>query len=156
MRSTSIFVVFGGLLVALLVWTIMNNLTTSGDPAMKTAQAFMLAVSKQDAATLTSLVDKDTTEVTKAGNNITSLQFKELNATEGAFLKCPAYTWTYADLSTLTMSTEDPLYHAADSSLATVSYSHDVKMYLHKDKADGKWKVFYITAPVQPKQPGQA
>lgn len=150
MRSSSVFVTFGAVLIIILLWSIYNNVATAHDPVQRAAQNFFAAVAQQDAAKTEQFVDPSTVTITKVDNKITSFAFTAIHG-GGVFTANPTSLWTYTDLMALTTVPNLQPDVANDTGVATILMSEGVKMYLHRmGKGNAAWKVFYISAPKSP------
>ena len=142
MRSWTTFIVFGGILLALILVYGISQLSTASDPVMRTAQQFLDAVKKNDAATAEALIDPSMGRISKAGNKILSVKFNETSKiVNAAFNKKESISWDYLELSSLALDLNlKPVI--LDNNLAGAPLQFGQKIYLRRIGND--WKIFYI------------
>jgi hypothetical protein len=146
MRSSTTFLIFAGLVVLLVIYGMISESQRSQNPPVKATIAFVAAVKANDAARVETLSDAKTTTMIAAGNKIISLQFGKIAPFPGAFVKKDAVTWSYGELSRLTL---DPAVapvmlenKETGEKAATLALQNNYKIYLHT--VGREWKVFYV------------
>ena len=145
MRSWTIFILFGIVLVALLIYTQLAKYSTTTHPAVLAAQSFFNAVKSNSAAEATKYLDTTNATLHANGNFIVSLDFKETMPANGAFLRQPAAHWTYATLTSMSVDTDTQPREDDTASIATVRLSGGYTALLKK--GDTGWKLHYILQP---------
>ncbi|MHB9131725.1 MAG: hypothetical protein ACYDBB_11635 [Armatimonadota bacterium] len=150
MRSSTTFLIFGGIVAALILLAAFAKTSSANNPAIRTADAFIKAVAQHDAAAVQKLVDPAGCKVTKAGNRLGGLSFAEVTPGAGAFLKKPAVVWSSIELSRMVReSSVDPVFDN-EHGLASVPMKGGFKFYLHRD-GQGIWLIYYIAKPEEKK-----
>ena len=148
MRSSSIFLIFGGLLIAILLFTGLSRHSTDMHPVMKTVSTFLNAVNARDSTAIREALDLSLAKPTWVGSGdstkLVSLNFPDYTPpNSGPFVKLKAQQWTRNQLAALIVdnTVENPVMNSAN--LASVIMADGSRMYLHLVGMD--WKIFYIT-----------
>ena len=146
--SSSIFRVFGILVLALLVFAVLSQLSGLNDPVTKTATTFLTAAQNGDAETVKKLVDPAMADVVAAGSKLTGVHFKAQNVFQGAFSSQPEVMWQALDLSSVSVPRDTQPTISDDMSSVALARNGDNggHVLMHRDKT-GAWKIFYITKP---------
>jgi len=143
MRSSSTFLIFGGILLAVLLFAAISSYATKTNPAVRVAADFFSALHKNDTAKLQSLTDTDAVKLTLAGNKVVSAIFKGGALYPGAFSRREKTMWSYSEMTHMALNLKvDPVV-GEDIGMAAVPLTNGAKIYLHR--IEGKWKVFYIS-----------
>ena len=142
MRSWTTFIIFGAILLALIIIYGISQITVNSDPVMHTSQLFLDAVKKNDASAAEALIDPSMGRISKAGNKILSVSFKETSSiVNAAFNKKEPISWDYLELSSLALDLNiKPV--VLDNNLAGAPLQFGQKIYLRRIGND--WKIFYI------------
>ncbi len=146
MRSSTTFLVFGGLVAVLVIYSLITQKQQTQSPPVQAATAFLAALKTNDAAAVTALTDAKTTRVVAAGNHIISLRFSKIAPFPGAFIEKPQAVWSYAELTRLTLdSVSTPVLitnEKTKEAVATLALNSGYKAYLHT--VNGTWTIFYL------------
>ena len=146
MRSTTIFVVFGGLLLAMVLFAALNHYFTNAHPVVRTVKQFMQSVATGDAVTVERIVDTSKyATVTKADSQLGSIRFTGNTPTEGAFAQRPEAVWTGGNLQKLAIDPKTPPVIVESQGAATIKLTNGGKIYFHK--VGEAWKIYYISKP---------
>ncbi|HEY3376877.1 MAG TPA: hypothetical protein VGL77_05220 [Armatimonadota bacterium] len=143
MRSWTTFLVFGAIVLGVLVYSMIAQLSSAKHPVMRAAQHFFAVVSKNDAIELERLVDTNTAQVIRAGSSIVTVSFNETTPFAGAFVRQKAVSWGYQELASLNIDTRTEPRVSDDGQIATVRMINGRKIYLRF--IANTWKVFYIS-----------
>lgn len=141
MRSSTTFIVFGGLVLVLLLFTVISQFSTAQQPSVRVSNKFLHALATQDSATILKLLDTTTAKPSLAGTKLTGISFTEVVPYDSAFARRPATKWTYLQLAALQAEADTSPVIAG--TLATIEMKGGAKLHLHQ--VDGAWKVFYIS-----------
>lgn len=150
MRSSTIFLVFGGIILALLIFTRLSSLSVAHGPVMGTVNKFMTAVAENDLSTLQKLTDPNTVRLSRAGSKLVSMHCAGITPYDGAFLKRPAVTWGYVELVGLSIKPNTEPEVVENVGLASVALANGGRIYLHQ--VDNQWKLFYLARPEDEKK----
>lgn len=145
MRSWTIIVIFAAFIIIVLALAAISKNSTLHNPAVRTAQQYIDALTKNDAKTIIQLSSKKDVIIKAFDDNVVSITFKECFPYSGAFSRQPEITWSRMDLENQQIDTNIKPQIQADQGLATVTLLGGRKILLHKDKGSKQWKVFYIT-----------
>ncbi len=148
MRSSTTFLIFGGILLLAAILSMISSNSTRSNPAVRTARDFFTALQSNDTPKLLSLTDTDAAQVTTAGGKVVSIIFKGGPLDQhGAFSRRDKNMLSYAELSALSLKLNvDPVV-VEDIGMAAVPLSNGAKIYLHRADKNSAWKVFYISKP---------
>lgn len=141
MRSWTTFAVFGGFLVILVVYSFISQFFSN--PALRSAQQFLDAVNRNDAAAVEKLVDPSAGKIMKAGNSLISISFAEGTPFDGPFVRHEAVLWGYTELTTLKIDPKSDPHVLEKSGIATIQLTNGMQIYLHL--VGRQWKIIYIT-----------
>jgi hypothetical protein len=147
MRTWTVFVIIGALIVGALTVLSFREGAATSDPAMQTAAAFVAAVNARDTAAVEKLIDPTAVTVNAAAGKLTGLDFKAIY-TGNAFLGREASKWTFGDLSRLQMTKLATIekYDVPDAKVpATVRLELGYLLWMRK--VDGTWRIFYLEKP---------
>lgn len=145
MRSTTTFLVFGGILLLLIIGTGVNKMFSHPDPVYATAQSFVKALHTSDAPTIQRLIDSAYGEAVMAGPNVSVIQFKAQAPFEGADSSLKPESWGYIELATLDI--KDGALPVVAENMATLEMADGQVMYLRRNDKDMQWKITYISRP---------
>ena len=141
---SNILRLFGIVLLAMLVFWVLNQTLNTSQPPVAAAMKFASAIANQDRARLETVLDRSNAEVAYAGAKITSMTFNQVNVYKGAFSNRPMVKYSYVQLRDKQVPPDARLTMNARNS-ASVPLSDGGYMYLRK--VGDAWKVFYIDKP---------
>lgn len=145
MRSWTTFYVFGGILVALVLFYWLSQRTTYQVPAVRACQQFIDAVKRNDAVTAKGLLDPKKCQIATYGSNhIININFMDTSSIVNiAFAKQDAVSWDYQALLELKIEPNAKPTILENDDLARVPLNLGRSAYLRR--IAGQWKIFYIT-----------
>lgn len=147
MRSSTIFIVFGIILVGFILFIKLSENSAAHGPEMTAARGFLQAVADQDVKALEGLLDPATSTMATAGTRLTAIRFDECSPIGGAFARRPGVLYNYLQLSQLDISKDTQPTVVKQANIATVDLTNGGKIYLKDEKKDGHWRVIYIAKP---------
>lgn len=145
MRSWTILIIFAAFIILVLALSAVSKKTTTRNPAVRTAQQYLDALTANDAKTITRLSAKNDVVIKAFGDNVVSITFKECFPYSGAFARQPEITWSRMDLENQQIDTNLKPQIQAEQGLATVTLVGGRKIFMRQEKGSEQWKVFYLT-----------
>jgi len=143
------FRIFGLLILALLVFFVINRASTAKEPVAKATVGFMDALASGSQSALEPYLDPDAATLVAAGDRVTVIKFKELNFTDSAFSRRPAVTYNYLELKAKRVNLDERPVTLPEQKIATVPLIDGGSIYLRE--REGQWVVFYISTAEQEK-----
>lgn len=143
MRSWTIVVVFGAILLVAVGFAMFSSNAVKKEPAVLAISSFMQAVKDEDGTAVEKLVDPAFITIVKTANGrLTNMNCKGgAIIPDAAFSRTNKYEWTNKQLSTLTLDQNGPSIDHP-SGIASVGFDGSIRMYLKE--TNGVWKIVYL------------
>ncbi len=153
MRSWTTFLVFAGIIVALVLLFAVNRISNTRHPVTIASMDFLDAVTSSQLSKVTALLDPKSASTTTAGPELASVRFKECTVGDtGAFGHLPAIIWSTMEIKSLVIDeTRTPTVTddgtSSGAGLATVLCKNGSKILLRRTSGDAPWRIFYLAKP---------
>jgi len=154
MRSTTTFLVFGAIIVAVVLIAAFTKFSNSSNPATQAASAFLTAAANSDLPTMRAVTDPKLMSITSAGTRFVGVKCNETTIPQsGAFGHLASLVWSNSEIAPLTIDPiKDPVITGdASSELAVVYLTNGGLIYLHR-RNGGDWRVFHLAKPSEKKK----
>ena len=157
MRSWTTFLVFGGIIVAIVLLFAFSRISNSTNPVTQASMNFLDAVANSQLTTVNALLDPKSSTTTTVGSQLASVKFNECTVGDtGAFGHLASVIWSTMEIKALTIDeTRAPVVteDTTGAGLATIQCKNGAKILLRRGSPDAPWHIFYLAKPDEKDKP---